>query len=104
MLARYSALPEPVTHPVHTEPQNRLAEMGAAHRCLMRDRTATLNRLKTLTISLPQRHACHRLRQIEAQVTSLDAATDPFVAEDAHLSRRRDVLAGIPGLGSGLIL
>jgi len=39
-------------------------------------------------------------RQIEAQITSLDAAIDALVAEDAHLSRRRDVLASIPGLGT----
>lgn len=78
MLARYGALLDPVARLV---------------------RTATLNRLKTLTIGLLQRHARHHLRQIEAQVTSLDAATDALVAEDAHLSRRRDVLASIPGLG-----
>ncbi|GBR28791.1 transposase [Komagataeibacter oboediens DSM 11826] len=100
MLARYGALLDPVTRPVRTDIQNRLAELVAARRSLMRDRTATLNRLKTLTIGLLQRHARHRLRQIEAQVTSLDAATDALVAEDAHLSRRRDVLASIPGLGT----
>jgi len=46
-----------------------------------------------------QRHARHRLRQIEAQIASLDAATDALVRGDKHLSRRREVLASIPGLG-----
>ncbi|WP_264784715.1 IS110 family transposase, partial [Gluconobacter cerinus] len=100
MLARYGALLEPAARPVRTDLQNRLAELVAARRSLMRDRTSTLNRLKTLTIGLLQRHARHRLRQIEAQITSLDAATDALVAEDAHLFRRRDVLASIPGLGT----
>jgi len=92
MSARYVTLKDPVIHPVHTELQNRLAEMGTAHRCLMRDRTATLSRLKILTISLPQRHAGHRLPQI----TSPDAPTDTLVMEDAHLSQCRDLLANIP--------
>ena len=48
MLARYGALLEPVTRPVRSDVQNRLAELVAARRGLMRDRTATLNRLKTL--------------------------------------------------------
>lgn len=100
MLARYGALLEPVARPVRTDLQNRLAELVAARRSLMRDRTATLNRLKTLTISLLQRHARHRLRQIEAQITSLDKAIDTLVAEDPHLSRQRAVLASIPGLGT----
>jgi transposase len=99
MLARYGALLEPVTRPVRSDVQNRLAELVAARRGLMRDRTATLNRLKTLTIELLKRHARHRLRQIEAQVASLDAAIDAIVLGDPVLCRRRDVLASIPGLG-----
>lgn len=99
MPARYGTLLEPVTHPVHTDLQNRLAEMGASHRCLMRDRTATLNRLKTLTISLPQRHAviaCRRSRR--RSYRSMRRLTR--VTEDAHLSQRWDVLASIPELGT----
>ncbi|TWB08388.1 transposase [Gluconacetobacter diazotrophicus] len=61
----------------------------------MRDRTATINRLKSLTIDLLKRHGRHRLRQIEVQIASLDAAIAALVAENPHLSRRRDVLAGL---------
>lgn len=99
MLAHYGALLQPVARPVRSDLQNRLADLVAARRSLMRDRTATLNRFKTLTIELLKRHARHRQRQIEAQVASLDAAIEALVAEDVHLSRRRDILASIPGLG-----
>jgi len=99
MLARYGALLEPVPRPIRSDLQNDLAELVAARRSLMRDRTATLNRLKTLTIGLLQRHARHRVRQIEAQVASLDEAIAALVTTDTALSRRRDVLASIPGLG-----
>lgn len=99
MLARYGALLEPVARPVRSEIQNRLAELVAARRSLMPDRTATLNRLKTLTIGLLQRHARHRLRQIEAQIASLDVALQTLVAEDKELFHRWEILISIPGLG-----
>ena len=77
----------------------QLAELVAARRSLMRDRTATLNRVQTLTIELLKRHARHRLRQIEAQVTSLDAAIETVMVDDPILVRRREILLSIPGLG-----
>ena len=59
----------------------------------------TLNRVQTLTIELLKRHARHRLRQIEAQVTSLDAAIATVMANDPALTWRREILLSIPGLG-----
>ena len=99
MLARFGALLEPIARPVRGETQNQLAELVAARRSLMRDRTATLNRVQTWTIELLKRHARHRLRQIEAQVTSLDAAIETLMLEDPILVRRREILLSIPGLG-----
>ncbi len=99
MLARFGALLEPIARPVRSETQNQLAELVAARRSLMRDRTATLNRVQTSTIELLKRHARHRLRQIEAQVTSLDAAIETVLVDDPILIRRREILLSIPGLG-----
>lgn len=99
MLARFGALLEPAIRPARTETQNQLTELVAARRSLMCDRTATLNRLQTLTMTLLKRHAQHRCRQIEAQVASLDAAIAEVVAADPILSRKRDVLLSIPGVG-----
>jgi transposase len=99
MLARFGALLEPTVRPVRSETQNQLAELVAARRGLMRDRTATLNRVQALTVDLLKRHARHRLRQIEAQISSLDAAIEAIVENDPVLSRRRNILLSIPGLG-----
>jgi transposase len=99
MLARFGALLEPIARPVRSETQNQLAELVAARRSLMRDRTATLNRVQTSTIELLKRHARHRLRQIEAQVISLDAAIETVMLNDPILVRRREILLSIPGLG-----
>ena len=99
MLARFGALLEPIARPVRSETQNQLAELVAARRSLMRDRTATLNRVQTLTIDLLKRHARHRLRQIEAQITSLNATIETIIDNDPILARRREILLSIPGLG-----
>ena len=99
MLARFGALLEPVIRPARSEMQNQLAELVAARRSLMRDRTATLNRLQILTISLLKRHARHRLRQLETQVASLDTAIAAIIEADSALSRKRNILLSIPGLG-----
>jgi len=43
--------------------------------------------------------ARHRLRQIEAQIASLDAALETLIAEDKELFHRWEILISIPGLG-----
>jgi transposase len=100
MLARFGALLEPATRPARPENLRQLAELMAARRTLISDRTATLNRLKTLSQALLKRHASHRLRQIEAQLASLDTASEALIAADPELVRRRDILLSIPGLGA----
>lgn len=99
MLARFGALLEPVSRPVRTEIQNQLTELVAARRSLVRDRTALLNRAQILTIELLKRHARHRLRQINAQIMLLDTAIETIIGEDPVLTRRREILLSIPGLG-----
>ncbi|HEV2039402.1 MAG TPA: IS110 family transposase [Casimicrobiaceae bacterium] len=100
MLARFGALLEPATRPALPENLRHLAAFVAARRALIGDRTATLNRSKTLSHQLLKRHAQHRLRQIEAQLVSLDAAIDALIAADPALARRREILLSIPGLGA----
>lgn len=100
MLARFGAVLEPQIRPVRSDLQNKLCELVAARRSLVRDRTATLNRQQTQTIDVLKRHARHRLRQIAAQLASVDAAIEALIASDLVLSRRRQVLNSIPGLGA----
>ena len=99
LLARFGALLDPRAQSERTVAQARLAELVAARRSLLRDRTATLNRMPRLTVELLKRHARHRLRQIEAQLNSVDAAISDLVAGDPTLARRLTILASIPGLG-----
>ncbi|NVN10721.1 IS110 family RNA-guided transposase [Nguyenibacter vanlangensis] len=99
MLARFGVLLEPQSRPARSENLVQLAELVAGRRILIKDRTATLNRLKTLGQELLKRHARHRLRQIEAHLTSLNVAIDAVIAADPVLTRRLAILTSIPGLG-----
>ena len=65
----------------------------------MKDRTATNNRAKTLTIDLLKRQAAQRLRQIALQLDALDAQARAMIAHDPVLARRLAILTSIPGLG-----
>ena len=70
-----------------------------ARRMLVRDRTATTNRAKTLTLDLLKRQAAVRLKQIARQLDALDAQARALVVADPLLARRLAVLTSIPGLG-----
>ncbi len=65
----------------------------------MKDRTATLNRQKTLRVALLTRQAARRLTQIDAQIKAIDAAARDLTKNDPNLDRRRTILESIRGFG-----
>ncbi len=101
-LARFGALLEPECRPLRSETLNQLAELVAARRALVRDRTATANRAKTLGLDLLKRQAALRLKHIARQLDALDACADALVAADPSLARRFAILTSIsiPGVGA----
>lgn len=99
VLARFGALLQPSATPPRSEAVDQLAELVAARRSLVRDRTATTNRAKTLTIDLLKRQAAQRLRQIAVQIDALDAQARALIDKDLVLARRLAILTSVPGLG-----
>ena len=99
VLARYGALLQPNVTSPRSEAIDQLAELVAARRSLVKDRTATTNRAKTLTLDLLKRQAAQRLRQIALQLDALDAQACAVIAHDPVLARRLAILTSIPGLG-----
>lgn len=98
-LARFGAVLQPEPRPLRSEALDELAELVAARRALIRDRTATLNRAKTLTLDLLKRQATLRLKQIARQLDALDVQARALVAADPLLARRLVILTSIPGVG-----
>lgn len=98
-LARFAALLQPECRPPRSETLDQLAELVAARRMLVKDRTATTNRAKTLTIALLKRQAALRLKHIARQLDALDTQARVLVASDPLLARRLAILTSIPGVG-----
>ncbi|MFA6153718.1 IS110 family transposase [Mesorhizobium sp.] len=99
MLAHFGALMAPQIRPIRSDALDALCELVAARRALIKDRTATLNRQKSLTIPLLKRQAEQRLKQIAAQITAIDTECRTHIASEPDLRRRFDILTSIPGLG-----
>lgn len=99
MLARFGALLEPETRRLRSQALDQLAELVTARRMLVRDRTATTNRAKTLSIALLKRQAEQRLKHIARQLNALDIEARALVASDPMLARRLVILTTIPGIG-----
>lgn len=70
MLARMAASLQPDLTPIKDQTIDILRELLGARRALVKDRTATLNRSKGLTLALLKRQADQYVRQITTQIHS----------------------------------
>ena len=100
MLARFGATLQPDTPSPRDTAIDTLAELQAARRALVKDRTAALNRGKNLTLTLLKRQNQQQLRQIQAQIEAIDQELAALVAKQQRLKARFDILLSIPGLGA----
>jgi transposase len=99
MLARFGATLQPDIPPARDTAIDALAELQAARRALVKDRTAALNRGKNLTVALLKRQNQRQLRQIQAQIEAIEREQAARVAKQQRLKARLDILLSIPGLG-----
>jgi transposase len=100
MLARFGATLQPDIPPARDTAIDALAELQAARRALVKDRTAALNRGKNLTLALLKRQNQQQLRQIQAQIEAVEREQGTLVAKHQRLNARFDILLSIPGLGA----
>jgi transposase len=104
MLARMAAALEPEIRPVRTEVMTELRELLVARRGLVKDRTAVLNRSKTLTLALLKRQSEQRLAQLDKQIAAIEDAAQAIIAALPELDRRREILQSIAGLGQATVM
>jgi transposase len=100
ILARMGAVLDLEGRPAKTETLHDLRELGVARQALVKDRIAATNREQIAVNPMIRRQLRARLKQIGAQLKEIDAAIASLVDADPGLSRRRDVLASIPGIGT----
>jgi transposase len=99
LLARFGALIEPQVRPAVSEAIQQLADLVAARRALIKDRTAATNRAKVPRLPLLKRQAEQRLKQIAQHIEDLDRHALAIIAADPTLQNRLDILTSIPGIG-----
>jgi transposase len=99
MLARFGAALQPPIPLARDATIDGLTELLAARRALIKDRTAALNRAKTLTLAVLQRQSQQHLKQIEIHLEAIDRERATILADREKLQARFDILVSIPGLG-----
>lgn len=100
ILARMGAVLDLEGRPAKSESLHDLRELGVARQALVKDRIAATNREQIAVNPVIKRQLRARLKQIGIQLKEIDAAISTLVDTDPGLSRRRDVLASIPGIGT----
>lgn len=75
-----------------------LNDLRVARCALVKDRTATRNRLQSMRLPLLKRQAAARLKQIEAALKNIDEAIAEIIAKDPGLKARKEILVSIPGI------
>lgn len=98
MLARMGSLLELKADKPKSEMLHNLKGMETARQALIKDRTAARARLKTATFPLLRKQSNLRLRQIERDITQIDAAIETTISADKVLSPKADILVSIPGI------
>lgn len=100
ILARMGAVLDLEGRPAKSESLHDLRELGVARQAPVKDRIAATNREQIAVNPVIKRQLRARLKQIGIQLKEIDAAIATLVDTDPGLSRRRDVLASIPGIGT----
>ncbi len=90
----FSLVPQPAT----SINQRDLKELHIARLALIKDRTRTLNRQKTLTIALLKRQARARLKLLKTQIAEVDAAIADLLRSSPETARATEIICSIPGL------
>lgn len=99
LLARFGATLRPQVPPAKDETVAMLAELLAARRGLVKDRTAAANRGKSLTLALLKRQCEQHRKQIESQIKAIDREWMSVLAANPTLKAKLDILLSIPGVG-----
>ena len=94
MGAAFSLPPQPRA----STKQRDLKELHIARLALIKDRTRTLNRQKSLTITLLKRQARAKIKQLKTQISQVDGAIAEILQSSPEIVRATEIICSIPGL------
>jgi len=90
----FSLPPQPQT-PVN---QRDLKELHIARLALLKDRSRTLNRQRTLTLAVLKHQAKARLKQMKTQLETIDQEIEGLLQSSPKTARATEIICSIPGL------
>jgi len=90
----FSLPPQPQT-PVN---QRDLKELHIARLALLKDRSRTLNRQRTLTLAVLKHQAKARLKQMKTQLEAIDQEIEGLLQSSPKTARATEIICSIPGL------
>lgn len=99
MLAKFASLMKPKYTVNKDQAVEELGDLLSARRALLKDQTAAKNRQASLHSALLKQQTKRRLKQITADIKSIDAACKTLIKTDKALTKRSAILTSIPGLG-----
>jgi len=99
MLARLGAVLDPAATTIRSQTLDVLAELVTARRALVKDRTAARNRQHNLMSALLKAQAELRLKQIDTDLSAIDAECRKLVQTGEDLKTRFDIIISIKGIG-----
>lgn len=98
MLALMGDLLKPAPKPLPSQDLQQLKQLQIARQALIKDRTAAKARAKLCSLALLKRQNADRLKQVDDQLSALDAEIARRIAADPALQARCDILCSIPGI------
>lgn len=100
VLARMGSLLDLEAERPRAQNTNDLKDLATARQALIKDRTAAKARAQTATVPLLKAQFCRRLKQIERDITQVEAAILSVITQDEALSESADILTSIPGIAT----
>ena len=100
MLARMGMALQPDLTVVPSKIQRDLKSLQCARQALIKDRTATKNRSKQLSLTILLRQSDRWLRQIELNLKAIDAAIGDLIKGEEATKRAFEIITSIPGFGA----
>ena len=100
LLARMGSLLDLEAERPRAKNANDLKDIATARQALIKDRTAAKARAQTAIVPLLKAQLCRRLKQIEQDLTQVEAAILSVIAQDAALSESAEILTSIPEIAT----
>lgn len=98
VLAHMGIALEPGIRPIPSKLLRNIRALQIARQALIKDRTASRNRSKNLTLAMLKKQNANRLRQIKRDLAAIEKEMLALIDGDEKMARTFQILISIPGI------